>query len=322
MVMLFSLASFYCLHRVARADQQNGEGWFWTALASGAAAALSMVMGLLVLPLLAVMSSLIGCNRRRTLLIAVFAACAFILYFQNYMTEHQNPIVMFVSRPMQSGLHFLTFLGGPFFWVVFPWLAAIQHVASAVSGTQAVGDAGGVADYQLAMRIGVIAATIGGVVFIAMWLVVSVRWLRSVPRDTWGACLLFFGAFIIATALANAGGRSIYGFSHAVVEHYTTASLLGWQVTGLLYLVQQKRGQWMPALLAAIAVLLLPSEIFSLRSHRSEIDARAAAFQAALNGTATQDQFNLLVPTDDPENVEAVIHRLPPALLSSIPRPD
>src|SRR5262249_21053472 len=312
--------SFYCLHQFL--SGKKSELWFWAALASGTAAALTVVNGLFVLPLLAGMSVLLGCNWRRTLLIAVLAACAFILYFQNYLMQHANPITMLVDRPVQSGLHFLTFLGGPFFWVVFPWLAAIQHVASAVSGTQAVGNAGGIADYQLAMRIGQIAATIGGAVFIAMWLLVAARWLRSVPRDTWVACLLFFSAFIIAKALAATAVRSVLGYAHAVAEQYTTASLLGWQVLGLLYLVRQNRERWMPALLAAIAILLLPSEIFSLRSHRSQINARAAAFQAALNGTATADQFDLLGPKDDPAMIEKVIHRLPPAILSSIPRPN
>jgi hypothetical protein len=94
---LFTLSSFYFLHRSG-----TGLGWFIAALASALAAILTFVNGLFVLPLMAMMSGLIGLGWRRTALIAALGVCAFPIYLHGYLAENSSPITTIAQQPVFS----------------------------------------------------------------------------------------------------------------------------------------------------------------------------------------------------------------------------
>jgi hypothetical protein len=108
-VMLLAVVSFYALHR----SVTRGPAWLLIALAAGIAAPLTLANGLFVLPLLALMSMLIGYHWRLTLLFSVLTCIAFILYFHGFLSQNANPIAALIDRPVQFALYIPTYLGAP-----------------------------------------------------------------------------------------------------------------------------------------------------------------------------------------------------------------
>ena len=138
LVLLFSIIAFYCLHRATERLL-----WFTYALCAGVAAAGTTAGGLLVLPVMAVMSIAIRLNARRTWVIVLISALSFALYFcirKFFPADADYPIAgLRASRnPMQITLFALTYLGSPFYYVVSYWLAGIQHAISFLSGAKSL----------------------------------------------------------------------------------------------------------------------------------------------------------------------------------------
>jgi hypothetical protein len=108
-VMLLSIAAFYALHR----SITRGPVWVLIALATEIAAPLTLANGPFVLPLLALMSALVGHQWRLTLLFSVLACIAFVLYFHGFLSQNASPVAAIFDHPVQFSLYIPTYLGAP-----------------------------------------------------------------------------------------------------------------------------------------------------------------------------------------------------------------
>jgi hypothetical protein len=296
---LFSLLAFYCLHRA-----KNEPVWFSGALLAGIAAAGTLASGLLVLPLMAVMSVAIRLNIPRTALIVLISAATFALYFyirEFLPTDTDYPIASLNAArdPTQIALFALTYLGSPFRYVVSYWLAGIQHAISFLSGAKSLVVAETLDDYAASQTAGIVAATVAGGVLVALAAWGTYDWFTRDRNNTWRAALLALLGFLFLTAGAAAIGRGASGFAYAVQERYTTVALLAWQAIMLLLLARLKSDKLLrtvKVLVFLIPIALLPDELRVIIKADSLAAVRLDSLHALQTGKSDDPLIEPLLP--------------------------
>jgi hypothetical protein len=287
LVLLFSLIAFYCLHRAKQRLR-----WFMGALCAGVAAAGTTAGGLLVLPVMAVMSIAIRLNARRTWVIVLVSAVSFALYFciRKFLpADADYPIAgLRASRnPMQITLFALTYLGSPFYYVVSYWLAGVQHAISFLSGAKSLVVVETLDDYAASRTAGFVVATAAGGVLIAVAAWAAVDWFTRDRENTSRSALVALLGFLFLTAGAAAVGRGASGFTYAVQERYTTAALLAWQAIMLLCLARLDAAEMVRTLrilVVIVPVALLPAELRVLIKSDPMADVRLESLHMLQTG--------------------------------------
>ena len=283
LAILFPLLGFYCLHRA-----KENSLWFVAALFAGFASAGTVANGLLVLPIMTAMSALIGLGVRRTLFLAALSTVSFVLYFWGFTyPDHPRP------DPATAILFVLTYLGSPFYYVVYYWLGGLQHLVELVSGHGSLLVTNNYLDYPISRMSGIIVAAIAGGILTAAVAAVGLRWLRSERTDTCQAALLAFIGFIFATAVLASIGRGFYGFDYAVQERYTTGPLLAWQALAILLLSRldkRKTLNVLAMLVVLIPIALLPDQMKAiLKPDAQDQVGRDASLKALRTGWSNDE---------------------------------
>ena len=168
-------------------EQERTLPWFFPAALIGFVSIGTQGNGLCVLPIMTVMSALIGLGARRTVILAGLSLASFVLYFWGFNWGLMSPEEMSPPGPVTFTLFILTFLGSPFYYVVYYWLAGLQHMAGFVFGHGSLLVTNNYLDYPASRTAGIIVAmmTGGGLVMAAT--AITWRWLRSERTDTWQA---------------------------------------------------------------------------------------------------------------------------------------
>ncbi|HZP76556.1 MAG TPA: hypothetical protein VFB45_10470 [Pseudolabrys sp.] len=279
MALLFPLLAFYWLHCA-----KTNPSWFAPAALAGFASIATLANGLLVLPIMAVMAAITGFGAKRTFVLAALAVVAFVLYFWGFHYPEAE------ARPDAGSfiLFTLTYLGNPFYYAVYYWLAGLQHAADVVLHHGSVLVSKNYLDYPGSRTSGLAAAVISGGVFVTVTAIITWRWLWTERTDSGRAALLASIGFIIATAAMAALGRAAYGFDYAVQERYTTGSLLAWQMLALLLVThanQQRARRILMVVVVLVPLALLPDQLKSvLKPDALDTEARELARQALDTG--------------------------------------
>lgn len=196
---LVPLLAFLALAAAARAPERPLR--FVTVVLLGVASLGTMANGLLVFPLLVVMQALLdlSAGRRSWLRLGVLLLCGAVLTALWFMDFQGG------NSPRPSIAAFLTFV-----------TTLLGFPAAYLTNTTA----GGV---------------IGGLVFIALGLVVLVRWWRSRGAvDPNALALLVMIAFVGGTAVLTAYGRAGIHDNAALVSRYATPSMAAWMALAIL----------------------------------------------------------------------------------------
>jgi hypothetical protein len=276
--ILFPLLSFYCLHRAKESSR-----WFTSALVSGLLSGGSMVNGIFVLPIMTVMGALIGLSARRSLILALVSAAAFALYFWHFEfpdEAHPDPLSVATFIPV--------YLGSPFYYVVYYWLAGLQHLGAFLFEHGSFVVTNNYLDYPESRMIGIAVAAVTGGVLIISATMIAWAWWRSERRDTCQAALLAFIGFIFITAALTAVGRASLGLDVALSERYTAGLMIAWQALAILILAKfdtEKIARSVSLLAVLLPVALLPVQLKAvLKPDIQDQLAREKSRQALVTG--------------------------------------
>lgn len=244
LVQALPLWAFYLLHRAENAARLRAPclGFFTGAAALGALSSLAMANGVIVLPLMAVMTLFAGAERWRTVVLAALAALVAALYFSDYHSPgnhgtltgalRENPICVIRYTLVYLGSPLFHMLGGRGFWL----------------------------------------ATLGGGAMAAATAFLLARDVVSRQVSTVRLALVFMLAFIGASAFVTAGGRLTFGLITATSGRYATPALIAWAT--LLILVASAAA---PALRKRIGVTLGTLTLVPLALLAHQRDAFAPA---------------------------------------------
>lgn len=286
--ILCPLLGFYWLHRAGK-----NSSWFFPAALIGFASIGTQGDGLCVLPIMTVMSALVGFDARRTAILAVLSLVSFVLYFWHFDWGFTSPEEM-SSDPVTFALFILTFLGGPFYYVTYYWLAGLLHLAGFVSGHGSLLVTSNYFDYPASRIAGIIVAMMTGGVLVIATTAIARRWLRFERTDTWQAALLAFIGFVIASAALAAIGRAKFGFDYAVQERYMTGPMLAWQALAILLLARldtQKVFRILSLLVVLVPIALLPNQLKAvLKPDLQDQMARERSLNAIITGQSDDEE--------------------------------
>lgn len=278
--ILLAMLAFYWLQR-----SKEHSGWFIPALIAGFASIGTMANGLLVLPIMVVMSALIGLGIRRTLLIAAVAVASFVLYFWQFeYPQGSPPNLLFLA------VSTLVFLGNPLHFVTYYWIGGLQQLAGFVFGDSTLLAA---SDYRsnsllrVIRMVSVSTAAVAGMSLLATAAMITWRWLRRKRSDTRLAAPLAFIGFIGASAALTALGRTTYGLDYGLQARYTTATMVAWQLVAVLLLAgldsrRVMKVAWILAVIIPIA--LLPIQLRSVLKPNVDRVAREESLKALRTG--------------------------------------
>ncbi len=200
LVQALPLWAFYLLHRAEKAARLRAPylGFFTGAAALGALSSLAMANGVIVLPLMAVMTLFAGAARWRTVALLGLAALVAALYFSDYHSPGNHGTLPGALRENPIGViqYTLVYLGSPLF-------------------------------HMLGGR-GLWIATLGGVVMAAATAFLLARDVVMRQVSTVRLALIFMLAFLGASAFVTAGGRLMFGLITAMSGRYATPALIAW----------------------------------------------------------------------------------------------
>lgn len=222
---LFPLMSFYCMARALEANRY-ALSWRVLSLFCGAAGAYCMANGILVLPILAVLSWYGERSPRWFIIFALCAVASVAVFLMGYHKTFAglNGISKFRTEPSYVIKFALAYLGGSCY---------------AVFGK-----------IEWAIVVGGLAP------MLALWMFLR----RSVYRSQPFALSLFaYIGYIFATAGLTAFGRVLFPLSFAATSRYLTPTLIMW---GALLILLLSRGRklmpWSGVALVVSAMVLLP----------------------------------------------------------------
>jgi hypothetical protein len=282
--MLFSLLGFYWLHRA-----KENPFWFLPALLIGLASMGTMADGVLVLPIMTVMSVCIGLGARRISILAIVCLISLGLYFWDFKVIATH----MYADPIALTLFIFAYLGNPFFYVVAYWLAGLQHLSAFIFGNGSFLVIETFQNYASARMAGTGVAIFAGGILVAAVIQIAWRWVRHERIDSCQGALLAFIGFIFACATLTAIGRATYGFDYAVQERYTTESLLAWQAFAIILLARteaKKVARILTILVIVIPIALLPSELRAvLKSDQAEQLQRLDSLRILKSGNSDDE---------------------------------
>jgi hypothetical protein len=200
------------------AEPMSSIGWFVAACVLGVASVGTMANGLLTLPLLAACAIALRLGRIRVAVLAALAVAAWLLYFHDYRTppHHGTAATGWGENPARALRYMLAYLGSPVYHLV---------------------DGG---------RRGLVAAQLAGLGLVATAIVLAWKLLPRARERPLATALLFFFAYVAASAAATAGSRLSFGLDTARVSRYTTAALMGWAAIGVAWLSTRPSGLVLP----------------------------------------------------------------------------
>ena len=208
LAQVVALVAFFLQHKSLGTPSNRwlfGAACFFGLLSVG-----TMANGILVLPIMTLLSISVRQSAIRTVTLVLLSCIEITLYFHNYTSpsQHGSLLNAIAGNPLGLVEYVLLYLGGPFYR-----LFAFLPLADVVG-----------------MLFGAILI---GFSINAAWQI-----FRLGKAVTLEPALLAFILYIGGTALGTAGGRLIFGVQQALSERYQTPVLLCWAILFILYLPQ------------------------------------------------------------------------------------
>ena len=269
---LFPMIAF-CL--LAASKIKDSVILFIMAVLAGIISAGTMANGVLSLPLLALLSIILGLSRFKISCLVVLSGLIIYLYFFSYHSPGGHGAVLdtFINQPMYAVKYIMTYLGGPLYYL---------------SGTRS---------YFLAQ--------IAGIFIIASSIYFTYRTLNSSHSNKpFLLALLALLIYVEGTAFITSGGRLIFGIQQSLAGRYMTPALLSWCVLIILYAhyfyKQLFSSLWKISILGLIPLLFLPYQLFRVFSDPGNyLFERKVASLALELGVRDEQKIQLVYPFAD-----------------------
>ena len=280
LAQLLPLAALYAL----AVSVQRGRVWFMLACVLGVLALGAMANGVLALPLLALYALWLRQSAWRVAVLALLALLCSWLYFHDFAapSEHSSPLQTLLAHPLDALHYVCLYLGSPFHYLVFKGY------------------------------LGRALASIMGAVLLGLTLRFTWQAWRSRAPAAVPLALLFFLAYVCASAVGTAGGRLLFGDQTALSQRYTTPVLMAWAAMCLLCLPQWRawlssRQRWTRCGLVGLLVLMLIVQLYALKPLGGKMWQRQLAVLAMELAVRDTAQLELLYP--EPLRLQTVIEQ-------------
>lgn len=279
LAQLLPLAAFYFLHRSVDVEAKSGR-YFLLAALCGIGAAGSMANGVLALPLMVVYSLLMRMGVAKTLTLVALAVLCVGGYFYGYVNPVNHvPMSQTLSQmPLMVGQYAMTYVGGLFFYMGVPWMAAAPSLWLAFAA---------------------------GVAFVVLTLVATYRHLRALGarHASLYVALLTYLLYFGGSALGTAAGRASFGVAQAVESRYQTPVVMAWAVllvlcVPLLSRVSKAHPLRVYVPLLALLLALFPVQLRALESRGERIFQQKMGVLALELGIRDADAIHQLYPDE------------------------
>ena len=201
LAQLIPLLAFYFLANSSLGSHKNSI--FLVALFFGVIAYGTMANGVLTLPLMILLATLIRLGKARIFALILLSFMMLCLYFNNYSSpgNHGSFKQELITHPLGLIHYVLIYIGNSWTFIL---------------GSQ--------------VGLG------SGLIFALLFFLKLVSLLRKQYASPFQWALITFILFVGATALGTAGGRLLFGIEQANSSRYATPSLMAWVALFLLYL--------------------------------------------------------------------------------------
>ncbi|QWT18702.1 hypothetical protein KPL74_13225 [Bacillus sp. NP157] len=234
-------------HAIAQASASAHRlGWFTAACGFGVLALGSMANGVLALPMVAVLATCFGFERRYIMVAALLAVMGLATARLGYPPGGSMPAFPW-RHPVGLAEFVALYLGSP--------LGAMFEVSHA----------------------SLLIAALAGTSLVAAVLVASARAWRTRATEPMRLALVVFTAYVLASALATAIGRFDLGPVSAMSGRYSTPVLAAWSAVTIALLPAAAPGRAVAWLPASCLVALLPMQATSLHRDGASLHARSLA---------------------------------------------
>jgi hypothetical protein len=270
LAQLVPLFAFYLLYRAQVAPTRR-QLLFASAALVGFASLGTMANGVLVLPLMAVLAGVLRMGKPRVAILVVLAVVALLLYFSGTFPARQRMgLGPLVANPLALLHYAVLYLGSPFYYLP---------------------------------GVGRLAADVAGVFFLVGTACLLVRVLPSARAPVGAASvvpltLLFFIAYIMATAFITGYGRLAIGLEQATSSRYTTTALMGWCALLVAAASLARRDTtrwWVGASTVLVALLLVPRQLIAFDTNPYPFE-RLVAGLALEMGVRDERQIREVTP--------------------------
>jgi hypothetical protein len=237
------------------AEKQHTVG-FATAALLGILSAGTLANGVLVLPIMVVLSLWCKTSTAQRLTLGLLAVLVPVLYFASYQSHagHDSISATLARDPIGLLRYTFIYLGSP-----------VHHLVFQEPGNL------------------VLAGASGLLMVLAFAWSARVLFKRQPPNPTAAALLAFIG-YVIVSALATAGGRLSFGLEQALAGRYTTPTLLAWACLAIVLWADRPHPP--PTRQTALMSLMLVTAVaLALRQNSATQfagEARSARTSAAL----------------------------------------
>ena len=205
LAQLLPLCCFYCFSKSISDPKKIV--FFIIAILFGVLALGSMANGIFTLPLLFFYSLISSQSRERTCALFLLAILSTGIYLFDYLgpVGHGSPLLSLISTPGAYLHYVLNYLGVPFYFLFEgTWFAE--------------------------------RAAIGAGIFILLfYFIFAIKMYKTRDYKSVNAAIIFFGIYILATAIITGGGRLMFGVNQALTSRDCTPTLMMW--LGLLILI-------------------------------------------------------------------------------------
>ncbi|WP_275628310.1 hypothetical protein [Pseudomonas sp. 273] len=248
---------------------QQSKWLFPFACLIGVASAGTMANGVLALPCLLLLASILRLSVARIVTLALLTALTLFAYFHGYhsISGHSSLSAALSSQPTNLLRYVLLYLGSPLF-----------HLGGGP---------------RLAMYAGLLICLSS----LGFALLAAKEW-RQRPL---ALCLAIYLGYIGATALGTAGGRLNFGLEQALSSRYTTPALMAWCAVLVLF-IQRWHSLLTRSALAQLAGLFfllgfLPAQWHAFKIGSTEPQARMLAALALEMGVEDNDTIQHIYPS-------------------------
>lgn len=283
---LLPLAAFYLIH-LSIADKNRSLLYFISASILAFLSSETMANGIIVLPMLTLFSILGLCNWRRTIFLTILSLFSLWLFFDGYVFGKYLSGQIIQANPINFFKYILYYIGGPFLYIT-------QNKTWSLWVAQFFG-------------------------VILIYGVINFSWhfFKKQNRSSLDLVLLFFIAYIGASAAITASGRLFFGAEQAFASRYMTPALMMWLTFAMLHSDYVIANIKKVTLLSSILIIgLIPSQLTVFESKRDIFYERSIAVLALELRIKDSEQLKAVYPHpagDANSNADRIL------LLSKVP---
>jgi hypothetical protein len=272
LVQLLPLCSFYYLSK-SISFNSAGRGTFSIACLFGLLSVGTMANGVIVLPMMVIYAILYRQTKFRIATLSALTFFSSYLYLVDYVSPggHGSLFKTITDNPIGLAEYALTYLGSPFHYLARGLMKGL-------------------------------VAPMAGFIFITLYVVLIKKSFASIQNNPLKFALIFFIAFIVATATLTGGGRLLFGVQQALDSRYTTPAIMAWATLLILYspaipALMSKAGKLGVFLLICFCLAIFTLQFKALGSESQLNFSKQVAGLALAMGIPDSDRIAAVYPS-------------------------